>query len=175
MAYFHKHWPSDLVSEVEDAVWNRVSPFLSLYQVYIVSLTLLVSQSFQCLAQRPQCQVNTHPQDFIDPLTSWVASTLGTLPKQPELPWVQGGVIPCEVPKPVAQASAWRETSYRRLFGFNMRRSRIAKGAQECGTLENAKCDTVGIGRKRSRTHFRVARNFEDPPAAIGSVSSLSC
>jgi hypothetical protein len=31
MSHFQKHWPSDLVSDVEDAVQTRVSHLLSLY------------------------------------------------------------------------------------------------------------------------------------------------
>jgi hypothetical protein len=34
LAYFHKHWPSDIVADVEDAIQKRVCHLLSLFIDY---------------------------------------------------------------------------------------------------------------------------------------------
>jgi len=48
------------------------------------------------------------------------------------------------VPLTVVRASAWRVTSYRGSLASGMHRSRIAKGAGECGTLEDTGTSRTG-------------------------------
>ncbi len=84
---------------------------------------------------------------------------VSTLPKQPQ--YVSGSGR-CKVSQPVVQASAPRETSYRRPPGSGTCHSRIANAARWCGTLRNAKGEPLWLcynrRRKWSRTSPRGAR-----------------